>query len=313
MPVGLLLVSRAEARTCQPQQHKMPTFRVMTYNILFGGFGREALIRDVVNAVRPDVVVFNEVTSTDSFEAIADAVGPHRVAGASRSNREHPVIVSRWPILQADRHGPPWAPHKWVEARLQPFGGPSISICGVHLMAQPFWLFEAWRRAEVRSLLERLRPRADVPHVIAGDFNALVASDEFRREGAAMWVRAQCAVQGGWPRWALSALTNAGYTDCYRTCNDDEHGFTVPAWNPRVRIDYVFASSLLRKSLRAAGTLESNAVVGSAPVTPRRSLSELLGWKAVRSLGGAASDHLPVWADFEWPSGGDARTIPEAG
>jgi hypothetical protein len=103
-----------------------------------------------------------------------------------------------------------------------------------HLMAQPFWLFEAWRRAEVRSLLERLRPRADVPHVIAGDFNALVASDEFRREGAAMWVRAQCAVQGGWPRWALSALTNAGYTDCYRTCNDDEHGFTVPAWNPGV-------------------------------------------------------------------------------
>ena len=34
---------------------------------------------------------------------------------------------------------------------------------------------------------------------------------------------------------------------------------------------------------------------------PRRSLAELFGWKAVNSLGDAASDHLPVWADFEWP------------
>jgi hypothetical protein len=103
---------------------KMPTFRVMTYNILYGGVGREQLIRNVVSTVHPDVVIFTEVTSADSFEAIADAVGPHRVESASRFSREHAAIASRWPIVQSALHGPPWAPRKWVEATLVPFCRP---------------------------------------------------------------------------------------------------------------------------------------------------------------------------------------------
>ena len=168
---------------------------------------------------------------------------------------------------------------------------------------------------EVRSLLEQLRARAGAPHVIAGDFNTLMIGDTLRREGAAVWVRAQWAIQGGSPRWALRALANAGYTDCYRACNERQHGFTVPAWDPGARIDYVFASALLRQSLRAAGTFtfESSAPAGSVPVSPARPLSALLGWKAVKSLGDEASDHLPVWADFEWPSAGDARSSSDGG
>jgi endonuclease/exonuclease/phosphatase family metal-dependent hydrolase len=282
----------------------MPTFRVMTYNILFGGVGRESLIRDVVSAVHPDVVVFTEVTSADSLDAIADVVGPHRAGGTGRSSREHPAIVSRWPILERHPLGPPWAPHKWVEATLEPYGGPRVNIVGVHLVPQPLWPFEIWRRAEVRSLLKRLRTRAAVPQIIAGDFNTLMVGDPLRREGGAVWVRAQWALQGGWPRWALKELTNAGYTDCYRACHEREPGFTVPAWNPGARLDHVFASSHLKQALRAAGTAASQALADSALTSPHRSLAQLLGWKAVQSLGGHASDHLPVWADFEWPSAG---------
>ena len=277
----------------------MPTFRVMTYNILYGGVGREALVRDVVSAIQPDVAVFTEVTSARSFDAIAGAVGPHRAGRAAGFTRAHPAIVSRWPILQSQLHGPPWAPRKWVEATLQPDGGPRVTIVGVHLMPQPLWPCEIWRRAEVRSLLKGLRTRVGTPHVIAGDFNALMAGDSFRRDGAA-WVRAQCALQGGWPRLALRELTKAGYTDCYRACHAREPGFTVPAWDPGARIDYVFASPHLERSLRAAGTGASRAPANAARVSPRRSLSELLGWQAPLSLGGEASDHLPVWADFEW-------------
>jgi endonuclease/exonuclease/phosphatase family metal-dependent hydrolase len=284
----------------------MPTFRVMTYNILFGGVGRESLIRDVVSAIGPDVVVFTEVTSDDSFGTIADVVGPHRAGVAGRSRREHPAIVSRWPIIQSDLLGPPWAPRKWVAATLQPFGGPRVHIVGVHLAPQPLWPLEIWRRVEVRSLLQQLRVRAGTAQILAGDFNALMVGDPLRRQGAAPWVRAQWAVQGGWPRWALRELTDAGYTDCYRACHEREAGFTAPAWNPGVRIDYVFASSALQRSLRAAGTAPSGAPAGVAGPAPRRSLSELLGWRAVRSLGPLASDHLPVWADFEWPSAADA-------
>lgn len=291
----------------------MPTFRVMTYNILFGGVGRESLIRDVVSAIRPDVAVFTEVTSADSFEAIADVIGPHRAGSEGRSHRDHVAIVSRWPIIQSHLLGPPWAPRKWVEATLEPFGGSRVNVVGVQLVAQPLWPFEIWRRREVRSLLQRLRTRADTPHVIAGDFNALMVGDALRREGAPAWVRTQWALQGGWPRWALSELTKAGYTDCYRVCHEHVSGFTVPAWDPGARIDYVFASPPLTPLLRGAGTLPSSTPAGSAGSPPRRSLSELLGWKAVRSLGREASDHLPVWADFEWSSAADACSLPDAG
>lgn len=277
----------------------MPTFRVMAYNILYGGVGRETRIRDVVTAIHPDVAVFTEVTSPGSFEVIAEAVGPHRAEAAIRKNGQRAVIVSRWPILSSRLLGPPWAPHKWVEATLQPFGGPPVSVCGVHFVPQPLWPFELLRRIEVRTLVEQLQPRAGTPHIIAGDFNARMVGDAFRFDRAELWVRVECAMQGGWwPRWALKGLLNAGYTDCYRACHKGDEGFTVPAWNPAIRLDYVFASPSLSPSLRAAGAFEPNAPVKASP---RRSLAELLGWTPVRSLGDAASDHLPVWANFEWP------------
>ena len=279
----------------------MPTFRVMAYNILYGGVGREKRVCDVVKAIHPDVAVFTEVTSADSFEVIAEAVGPHRVEGAIRKNRQRAVIVSRWPILKSRLLGPPWAPQKWIEATLQPLNGPSISVCGVHFVPQPLWPFEICRRIEVRSLVEQLRPHAGAPHIIAGDFNARMAGDGFRRDHAEAWVRIECAIQGGWPRWALKGLLNAGYTDCYRACHEHDDGFTVPAWDPSIRLDYVFASASLSRSLRAARTSEPKGSADSAKVPPRRSLAELLGWTPVRSLGDAASDHLPVWADFVWP------------
>jgi endonuclease/exonuclease/phosphatase family metal-dependent hydrolase len=268
----------------------------MTYNILFGGVGREERIRDVVEAVHPDVAVFTEVTSADSFDVIAEAVGPHRAEGAIRKNGQRAVIVSRWPLTGSRLLGPPWAPQKWVEATVQPFGGPPVSVCGVHFMPQPLFPFELCRRIEVRSLVEQLRPLSGAPHIVTGDFNALMPGDRFLRERAELWVRIECAIQGGWPRWALKGIVNAGYTDCYRACHERGDGFTVPAWDPAFRVDYVFASPALSRSLRTADTYDP----GAATIPPRRSLAELLGWKPVRSLGDAASDHLPVWADFEW-------------
>lgn len=87
----------------------MPTLWVMTYNILFGGTGREELIRRVIEAIRPDIAVFTEVTNAKSFEPIADAVGPHVAGRTDRRRREFPVIVSRWPLEQSRTYGPPWA------------------------------------------------------------------------------------------------------------------------------------------------------------------------------------------------------------
>jgi endonuclease/exonuclease/phosphatase family metal-dependent hydrolase len=281
----------------------MPTFRIMTYNILYGGVGRERLIRDVVSAIRPDVAVFTEVTAADSFESIADGVGPYCAGRDGRTGREYPVIVSRWPIGDVQLHGPPWAPRRWVEATVRPFGGPPVTIHGIHLVPQPLWPFELLRRQEVHWLVKRMRTRGPALQIAAGDFNALMVGDAQRREGAPLWVRLQWLLQGGTtPRWALRLLADDGYTDCYRASHPQEGGFTVPAWNPNARIDYIFASADLKNALRSSGVPESNKPEGSSRTAPGHSLAELLGLKPVASLGGEASDHLPVWADFEWPS-----------
>ena len=271
----------------------------MAYNILYGGVGREDRIRDVVSAIQPDIAVFVEVTSPESFDVIAQAVGPHRASAAIRRNRQQAVIVSRWPIVASRTLGPAWARHKWIEATIKPFDGPALRVCGVHLGPQPLWPFELSRRIEVRTLLKKMRSRPDTPHLIAGDFNARMLGDAFDRDRAELWVCLECAIQGGWPSWALEGLIDAGYIDCYRKCHPRDNGFTVPAWDPSVRLDYVFASPSLEPKLRASDTLETRPLRESA--RPRRSLSELLGKNPVKSLGDSASDHLPVWADFEWP------------
>ena len=254
----------------------MPTLRVMTYNILFGGTGREERIRHVIEAIRPDIAVFTEVTNGQSFERIAEAVGPHVAGRENRLRREFPVIVSRWPLEQPRIWGPFWSPNKWVSAITRPFGARAVTVHAVHFVPQPLWPFELCRLAEARALVRHLATRAETSHVAAGDFNALIGDDKQDIRRAPPWVRAQLFMQGGRTmRWALPHLQRKGLVDCYRACNASADGFTVPSWNPSARIDYVFASAELSMSLSSAG----------------------VGGDSQR---GQASDHLPVWADFDW-------------
>jgi exodeoxyribonuclease-3 len=282
------------------------TLRVMTYNILFGGAGREALIREVVSAVNPDVAVFCEVTAQTSFQAIARFVGPY--CAHSGPGRVRVAIVSRWPIVKADMFGPLWAPQKWIAATIQPNDGPPIRVLAAHLVPQPLWPCELLRLLQIRVLLRQLRSHAGLFQVLAGDFNALACGDPVRRDGAPRYVRAQWWIQGGMiPRWALGRLTAAGYTDCYRACHPKEEGFTVLSWEPHARIDYVFASPALAERLRLSDVLRGNE---RRRPSFRRSMAQLLGSGVISDLGGEASDHLPVWADFEWPTVDDNRQTP---
>ena len=279
------------------------TLRVMTYNILFGGVRRETLIREAVAAVNPDVAVFCEVTTRKPFEVVASMVGPH--CALSGSGRARVAVVSRWPIVKAETFRSLWVPHRWIAATIHPNDGPAICVSGTHLVPQPLWPFEISRLLQVRLLLRQLESRAGPFHVLAGDFNAVAPRDSVRRDGAPGYVRAQWWLQGGMiPRWALGQLTAAGYTDCYRACNPRKEGFTVLSWEPHVRIDYLFASPALATRLRASDVLPGNQ---RGRPSVRRSIAQLLGSGAISDLGGEASDHLPVWADFEWSRIDDTR------
>ena len=272
----------------------------MTLNVLHGALGRERPVADVVRAIQPHVAVFTEARDTRAFAAVTELVGLHRVLSGEEADRERVMIVSRWPIDRHERCGPPWSRSKWIKATTRPFDGPPLTVVGACLTPQLLWPFELLRRVEVGALLDAAANSGE-PRVLAGDFNALSPGDRHRLKQSPWWVRAQWLSQAGLiPRWAMSRVTAAGYVDCYRTCHSTEEGFTVPAWDPQARIDYLFASSGLRSSLRAAGTQPSQPAGERRPMV-RRTIAELLGTRAVSSLNGEASDHLAVWAEFDWP------------
>jgi exodeoxyribonuclease-3 len=251
----------------------------------------------VVRAIASDIAVFTEARDETAGGVIADAVGPHRARGGGTSDRDYPLIASRWPIQRSTLLGPRWAPAKWISATILPPAGEPITVVGLHLAPHVLGPFELWRWREVGALLKRMSSETGA-HVVAGDFNALAPGDRHRVDRAPARVRAQWLLQAGaTPRWAIRRLTNAGYVDCYRACNRATDGFTVPAWDPQVRIDYLFASATLAPALRSSGMWTASSEPPGQR-SPRRSVSQLLGHTSVTSLDGHASDHLPVWADF---------------
>jgi exonuclease III len=76
-------------------------------------------------------------------------------------------------------------------------------------------------------------------------------------------------------RWrTIKTVLQAGYVDAYRTCHPGRPGFTMPSWEPHVRLDYAFVPA------PSARCLISCDVAHHADAA-------------------AASDHLPVIAEFE--------------
>ncbi len=78
------------------------------------------------------------------------------------------------------------------------------------------------------------------------------------------------------PRGSIELLQRAGYVDCFRQMNPDAPGFTCPAAAPAGRIDFIFASPELARSL----------------------LTCYIPTEGEGVRGEEASDHLPVVAEF---------------
>jgi len=251
-------------------------FRLMTYNILDGGVGREAAIVEVIRAAAPDVVVLQEVIEPRLLERMAATLKmAHRQAQASDRGRKV-GLLSRLPILSSRSHRPRGTWRNCLEVCLQLPGDRTVTVYGLHLVPYHAWFCEAWRCWELSNLLGYISQAAPGPHLLVGDFNAVAPGDQARFDSAPLWVKAQLWFQAGRVlQSALSLPLKVGYIDCYRAIHPYEEGFTVPASDPAVRLDYIFADPTLSAYLRAC-----------------RVVSEP---KSVR----AASDHLPVLAEFE--------------
>jgi endonuclease/exonuclease/phosphatase family metal-dependent hydrolase len=242
------------------------TWRLLSYNVRYGGTGRESALAAVIRAAKPDVVVLQEATNPRVVARLA-ALGSFAAWGSRPGHSTG--FLSRIPVVHHAWHHPRWSRHAFLEVVLE---GSDCRVFGLHLSA---W-FSKWserRRArEIRALLDGIREHQHGFHLIAGDFNALAPGELLHSGRMPPWVRAMVWLSGrDIERDTIQVMLDESYADAWRMHHPDDPGFTFPTWDPHVRLDYVF--------------------------TPQRYVSRLRTCEVVREPQPAiqaASDHLPL-------------------
>ncbi len=220
------------------------TLRLLSYNIRFGGLGREQALAETINAAAPDVVIFQEATHPDVIERIAEATKfPYWAA-----RRNHSIgFLSRQEVDYHEWHYPAGARHSFLE--IIP-AGMKARIFGLHLSARFSKWDERRRTREIRSLLDGIKRHQEGFHVLVGDFNTLAPGEALNIDRMPAWIRALIWISGRkLQRETIQLMLDAGYNDVYRMLHPDVKGYTFPTWDPHVRLDYVFVPRSFAKRL----------------------------------------------------------------
>ena len=211
------------------------TLRLLSYNIRFGGLGREQALAQMIIAAAPDLVVFQEATHPEVIERIAGATEfPYWAA-----RRNHSIgFLSRHEVEYHEWHDPAGARHSFLE--IIPAGG-EARVFGLHLSARFSKWDERRRTREIRSLLDGIKRHQEGFHVLVGDFNTLAPGEALNIDRMPAWIRALIWISGRkLQRETIQMMLDAGYNDGYRMLHPDVKGYTFPTWDPHVRLDYVF-------------------------------------------------------------------------
>lgn len=246
--------------------------KLLSYNIRYGGAGRERHLADVIRAAAPDLVVFQEASRPHVVEQVAGQTGMKIWA----ARQGHSLgFMSRLEIAHHEWHSPPGARHAFLE--IIP-AGTEFRVFGLHLSAVHSNWTERRRVRELRALLKGIEQHQEGFHVLVGDFNTLAPGDllDVRRLPARL--RALVWLSGGNIRWqTILIMQEGGYVDGYRALHPSDKGYTFPTWDPHVRLDYLFVPTPFADRLKACQVLYEAPAVGQA------------------------SDHFPLLAQLEIP------------
>lgn len=244
--------------------------RLLSYNIRYGGVGREAVLAAVIRDCAPDVVVLQEAVRPEVVRALAaDTALP--ICGATRGRSL--AFLSRLPVTHRWRR-PVWSKHAFLE--LTCLDAP-LRIIGVHLSAIHAAWTERRRTIELRSLLEAIRASTSpAPHVLLGDFNTLAPGELLDVRRLPPRLRPFVWLSGGSIRWrAVRRVLEAGYADGWRVAHPDApRAATFPTWDPHLGLDYAFVPAA------DAGRIRRCEVIQSDPAR-------------------AASDHFPLLVELD--------------
>jgi exodeoxyribonuclease-3 len=219
------------------------TLKLLSYNIRFGGRGREQALAETILAAAPDLVVFQEAIDPAVIERISEATKyPFWAA-----RRNHSIgFLSRTEVDYHEWHYPAGARHSFLE--IVPAGG-KTRVFGLHLSARFSKWDERRRTREIRSLLEGIKRHQNGFHVLVGDFNTLAPGEVLELHRLPTWIRALIWISGRkLQRESIQLVLDAGYADGFRL-HSDERGYTFPTWDPHVRLDYVFVPKVFKDRL----------------------------------------------------------------
>ncbi len=235
------------------------TIKLLSYNIRYGGVGREAQMAAVIRKVSPDIVVFQESTRPHVIERLSEETGMN-VWGAMPG---HSVgFMSRLAVDHYSWHKPEGARHPFLE--IVPKDS-SARVFGLHLSAIHSNWTERRRVRELRALLKGIEQHQEGFHVLVGDFNTLAPGELLDATRLPARLRALVWLSGGNIRWeTIKILLEAGYADGYRIFHPQDKGYTFPTWDPHVRLDYVFVPAPFAARLKACEIVMTPDVVREA-------------------------------------------------
>jgi endonuclease/exonuclease/phosphatase family metal-dependent hydrolase len=157
--------------------------RVVTYNILLGGTGREERIAAVLERAGADVVALQECTDLDMVRDLAARLSMEMMVGEPSDDSDlNVVVLSRLPVRRWRNHRHPalmLRGHLECEVATASPSLPRMRIHCLHLAAR----FgerangEVRRMAEIGAVLDDVANGRHLPHLITGDFNAIAPGD----------------------------------------------------------------------------------------------------------------------------------------
>lgn len=249
--------------------------RILTYNVLYGGTGRETALAAVITSQNADIILLQEVSTGPFVADLARSLAMTCVVAPVRS-RFGTAILTRYPVMSSSIHGRGAVAVADVAAAAGKGSSMPVRVVAVHAAPFPNVLLEWYRARQVSTALACAGQPGVVGSVIAGDLNAFAPGDPLRLEEFPWYLKAMMLAQGNRiPRLAIARLVRAGFVDCFRAAHPDMPGYTVPAPAPNARIDYIFASPLL-----ASRCVDCFVPNGPAAID-------------------TASDHYPVVSQFD--------------
>jgi endonuclease/exonuclease/phosphatase family metal-dependent hydrolase len=236
--------------------------RLVSYNILDGGAGRENLLADVIAAQRPDLVGLVEAEDQTALEHIARRLDMDVLHAPGNSHAS--ALLTRWPVRESINHAPlhPELEKSFLEATVVEPGGREWALGVVHLHAHGLEADEDKRMRELDVILKVFEPHraAGRSHLLCGDFNANAPYQKIDPQKCKPRTRKEWEQNGGHlPRRVVQRLLDTGCADTLREV-DPRAAETVGTFTtefPGQRVDYIFTYGIERQRLVRAWVEQS--------------------------------------------------------